>query len=248
VHLPARHSSARDGRRRRSPDGLLLRSDAGAQYPRHLLADRQPAPSIVSELRSAFVLSESTAEVSFYGAVPKVRIPLPPAGSLVRTWLSGAVRETGGGLRAGKIAGRPRSPAGSCDRQAIWARGRHGAEGLRCRRGAPSESTGHWDRRYFVGRVRDLILAGKERQLVGDARRRCIKIGDGDAKQPSALGRGQERAYELDARLAQQIMPRDRRGKAAASGDLAEVRELHLDPTWTAGRDFAIENGRNAGG
>jgi hypothetical protein len=25
------------------------------------------------------------------------------------------------------------------------------------------------------------------------------------------------------------------------------VRE-HLGPTWTAGRDFAIENGRNAGG
>jgi hypothetical protein len=25
-------------------------------------------------------------------------------------------------------------------------------------------------------------------------------------------------------------------------------RQPHLDPTWTAGRDFAIENGRNAGG
>src|SRR4029077_10791870 len=75
----------------------------------------------------------------------------------------------------------------------------------------------------------DHSLAGKERQLVGDARRPFIKIGDSDAKQPNALGRGQERAYELDARLAQQIMPRDKRGEAAASGDLAEVRELHLD-------------------
>ena len=29
----------------------------------------------------------------------------------------------------------------------------------------------------------------------------------------------------------------------------AEVaRVLESDPTWTAGRDFAIENGRNAGG
>ena len=45
VHLPARHSSARHGRRRRSPEGLL-RSDAGAQYPRHLLADRRQAPSM----------------------------------------------------------------------------------------------------------------------------------------------------------------------------------------------------------
>lgn len=26
------------------------------------------------------------------------------------------------------------------------------------------------------------------------------------------------------------------------------IDELAADPTWTAGRDFAIENGRNAGG
>jgi hypothetical protein len=51
----------------------------------------------------------------------------------------------------------------------------------------------------------------------------------GDAQEADALGCGQERAYKLDARLTQEIMPRDRRGEAAASGDLAKVRELHLD-------------------
>ena len=39
-----------------------------------------------------------------------------------------------------------------------------------------------------------------------------------------------------------------------ATAGPAEMRRLHQraelirDPTWTAGRDFAIENGRNAGG
>jgi hypothetical protein len=71
MHLPARHNSARDGRRR----------PISASPPR-----LSPAGSFdVSELRSAFVLSESTAEVSFYGAVPKVRISPPPAVSRQRT-------------------------------------------------------------------------------------------------------------------------------------------------------------------
>ena len=90
-------------------------------------------------------------------------------------------------------------------------------------------STGRWDRRYGVGPVRDRGLAGEERQLRGDARRRFVEVRDGDAKQPNALGGGQERADELDARLSQPIMPRDRRGEGAASGGLAEVGELHLD-------------------
>jgi hypothetical protein len=36
-------------------------------------------------------------------------------------------------------------------------------------------------------------------------------------------------------------------GLAGEDGRLSTHRR-HFDPTWTAGRDFAIENGRNAGG
>src|SRR5882757_2330022 len=95
--------------------------------------------------------------------------------------------------------------------------------------GAPSAPTWRFNDGSGVGPARACSLIGKKRQLAGDVGERILEIGHGDAQQADALGRGQERADKLDARLTQEIMPGDRRAEAAASGDLAKVRELHLD-------------------
>jgi hypothetical protein len=49
-------------------------------------------------------ISVVSKDFAFFGG-PVVRIRFAPAGSLLRTWLSGAVRETGGGLRAVRSPG-----------------------------------------------------------------------------------------------------------------------------------------------
>ena len=46
------------------------------------------------------------------------------------------------------------------------------------------------------------------------------------------------------------MTPKQSDGEAidAATLETDYRADRNLDPTWTAGRDFAIENGRNAGG
>ena len=48
-------------------------------------------------------------------------------------------------------------------------------------------------------------------------------------EQSDALGSRKQRAHEFEARLTQETVASDHCREAAASGDLAEVRELHLD-------------------
>ena len=66
----------------------------------------------------------------------------------------------------------------------------NGAAGLRCRRGAPSESTDHWDRWYCVGRVRDRHFSGKERSsetLAGGSSK--LETVTPSSRMPLAVGR-----------------------------------------------------------
>ena len=72
------------------------------------------------------------------------------------------------------------------------------------RYGAPSAPTYRFNEGSGVGPARACSLVGKKRQLVGDVGERFLEIGHGDAQEADALGRGQERAYKLDARLTQE--------------------------------------------